>query len=102
MKDKAPPRTGLPTQKPANLTVALRIPSSKGLSVSYCVLQLGSNHLPSGGKEEIKCPALMSITSRFVRRLCHSHHTQDSLVCICPVKPTRHHRAALGEENSAP
>lgn len=40
MKDKALPRTGLPTQKPANLTVALRIPSSKGLSVSYCVLQL--------------------------------------------------------------
>lgn len=32
----------------------------------------------------------------------YSHQAQDSPVCICPMRPTQHHCAALEEEKSAP
>lgn len=98
VKDEAPLRVVLPTRKPANLTVASRTPSSKALTVSRCAPELCSHHMPGGGKEEIKCPSLTFITFRFVMRLCHGHQTPDPPVRICPVRPIRHHCAALRGE----
>lgn len=98
VKDEAPLRVVLPTRKPGNLTVASRTPSSKALTVLRCAPELCSHHMPGGGKEEIKCPSLTFITFRFVMRLCHGYQTPDPPVRICPVRPIRHHCAALRGE----